>query len=393
MSKFKQRSGPLISRIGAWAQLDENGQDIPSSLGSASYTVPTSLERIEYSTSRKPRKKARRPTNWCFHTKTSVDFYVISLSDFPSTEDRCKRHRIINGEFFSGQHAMETATSMTQWTGEPARVTYRDAESSALGAKADVFETLAEIKQLKGLAKPFTSLPKSGKQASDKYLAYQFGLKPLFQVAEDLGKALGDMEQSMKRLRKGFTTTCTKKSTVSVDNKYTIGGYRSSWEIHVKGSLESKKTVLYKVAPVNLPSIPSFNLLASKLGANVTIRRLWNIVPLSFVLDWFLNISKFLDNFDYDTVEIDISPYEGWAIIKGDLKITVSCVDDTYTCDGSLVGRTGMVGTLKVFQRIPASFDLDLTPIQLGEGIDPGKAASLTALGRQRLKSTKPTRL
>lgn len=117
--------------------------------------------------------------------------------------------------------------------------------------------------------------PLRARDISGRWLEMQYGWRPLVDQAYEAGKALESLTQP-RRLR----FTVSSKKTKLVDLTQSPGFY----ELWTMGSLQVKiHAELYEEIS-----------LARSLGLTNPAAVLWEIVPYSFVVDWFLPIGSYL---------------------------------------------------------------------------------------------------
>lgn len=124
--------------------------------------------------------------------------------------------------------------------------------------------------------------------ASDAWLEFQYGWKPLLQDiygAVDLYGQLG---------KDAMTCTVTNKKSVTVHTEKTLTGsqnYKRIWTGTHKYTV--KVSITYGHPSVNLNAN-----LASQLGLTNPALLAWELAPFSFVVDWFLPIGSSLSSLD-----------------------------------------------------------------------------------------------
>lgn len=84
-------------------------------------------------------------------------------------------------------------------------------------------------------------------------------------------------------------------------------------------------------------NIPDMGILTSllagldKFGVNLSVSDLWEIIPFSFVVDWFINIGNWLSRFDFTNLPVQVVVYDFCETIKYG-----------YTDVGKIVAVTGV---------------------------------------------------
>jgi hypothetical protein len=121
-----------------------------------------------------------------------------------------------------------------------------------------------------------------GKDAANFYLEYKYGWRPLVNDIMNASQAIQDV------LSREAGATYTDSVRVSSNISPTI--YSLRWKR--KGTIEY--SVQYGVV-YTIPDMTSHGLGA--LGLNNLLSLGWELLPLSFVVDWMVSIGSFLDGF------------------------------------------------------------------------------------------------
>ncbi len=131
--------------------------------------------------------------------------------------------------------------------------------------------------------KPPPNWRKRAKKPGDLWLEYSYGWKPLI---SDIGTAV-DVLQSDFSLRK------VKGSAKDVSfNRYTPYVFPGSYQIHSN----IYRSVKYKIQADIRITNPNL-YLANRLGFTNPASVVWELVPWSFVVDWFVPVGAFLSSF------------------------------------------------------------------------------------------------
>lgn len=133
-------------------------------------------------------------------------------------------------------------------------------------------------KVMKTLGVSFRSL--RSKSIAGKWLELQFGWLPLMQ----------DIHDTAQLIQKGFREKTHLASNIRVlkdtqgDSPYIDGNY----EFHTEGSARYTMKVFYEIDPSVLRQLGEAGLINP-------VEIAWELVPFSFVVDWFLPVGNFLD--------------------------------------------------------------------------------------------------
>lgn len=143
---------------------------------------------------------------------------------------------------------------------------------------------VSELREIKSLGEALIgAISKNPKKIAQGYLAFHYGATLTVKDTQALAQAIIDAKKSIKDLQPWRTTQGSRTFT---------GTY---------GPFSYTDTYHYKVSttPQDLVGMEAVRLLDS-WGFYPTPQRLWDMVPLSFVLDWFVKISDFLGRCDSD---------------------------------------------------------------------------------------------
>ncbi len=199
--------------------------------------------------------------------------------------------------------------------------------------------------------------------ASNTWLAYTYGLRPLLQ---DVYGACSVLEKRHKPIPE---ITRVKSGTVK-PLKFNLVGpdiYGDTVSTRVVATVVIRGEVRFSTVNPLLKTMDSFGLLNPLAIA-------WELVPFSFVVDWFLPVGQFVTN---------IVPPQGVQFVDGwvSAKITGSCLSSTFrpASDSFPIGcdtkgesierwklRTVLTSFPKYYVRVP---DVSLSNSQLASGM------------------------
>lgn len=126
------------------------------------------------------------------------------------------------------------------------------------------------------LKKNYTPSKLSLKDIADMWLALKYAWQPLLQDIFELGKAL---DNNFKDVRE---VTFVARATATSTSSNGIGNYPTFWERSAKRE--------YRVIVKENISV------ARSLGLQNPASVIWEVVPYSFVVDWFIPIGSYLDD-------------------------------------------------------------------------------------------------
>ena len=131
-----------------------------------------------------------------------------------------------------------------------------------------------------GVTKPSGLVSKkTAKAFGENFLKFHFGVEPLI---EDIGNAIETLQSPFP------SRTVKARSSVVVRETYNTGTYGS------RGFREWKSSALMQTRV----SLTNENLYkANQLGFVNPASFVWELIPFSFVVDWFVNVGQFLSSF------------------------------------------------------------------------------------------------
>jgi len=130
------------------------------------------------------------------------------------------------------------------------------------------------------------ALRRKAKSVGSLWLEYWFGWSPLI---SDIGGAVDVLQDRDLRLRNKFTSTGYADYTSTVVDGFSDGG----WHKRVVTRTQSSGVRLSCVCVVQSPN----SLKANQLGFVNPATVAWELIPFSFLVDWFLPVGRFLDSY------------------------------------------------------------------------------------------------
>lgn len=212
--------------------------------------------------------------------------------------------------------------------------------------------------------------PNSGSAAKD-WLAIQYGWRPLlndiFGACEELAQL---MTYKPEAVRVG--TACERQEETS----YVIpgAGIIPASDVHVTFVASVKGAIHYTVGD-------QLAATAANTGITNPVAVAWELVPFSFVADWFIPVGSYLSNLDYDN---GLLFGKGYYSVKTKGTVTVVPRGSTVHYDGYHLawsgGSTVCNGT--GFQRIALGDFPDVPPPHFKDPISLEHALNALALAR-----------
>lgn len=176
-----------------------------------------------------------------------------------------------------------------------------------------------------GLKKPWELLPKlknlgTLRNASENYLTLQYGILPTTDDLKDLYDLFVNSRPPKYRDRNGFETLSAGASVAS-SNTYSTRSVTSRVKLGYDDSNPLAETLSERLRD---------------MGAFPSVDNLWELIPFSFVVDWFLGVGDLLETIDVNARAMTIP-----------IKYTTTSHKDVVDVDiGMLPEYHGMTGNL-----------------------------------------------
>lgn len=210
----------------------------------------------------------------------------------------------------------------------------------------------------RGFVKP--SLSRIVNSVADHHLGYQFGVLPTIgdvqtvcdvlerirtnvQRFKDGAKALGNVRHFKASFQPSPEYLESTRRTITM----TIGQFRFDYDCVLDGfepvsngtpadHVSYNATMEFTYACKTLGDMdPLVAALYTKLGIKPDASIIWNAIPFSFVIDWFVDIGAFLDKYaSVDLITSEVTIHQWWRGLKS--RPRWKCVPVNMTC-----GATG----------------------------------------------------
>jgi len=176
------------------------------------------------------------------------------------------------------------------------------------------------------------SIPKGvrakGRAFGSNVLEYSFGWAPL---VDDIGNAIQTLQKGVPPV--AIAGRATERTSGS--GTYPEGVNTHAYVLNVAYSVHYGMKI-----KVNNPNL----FLANQLGLVNPASVAWELIPFSFVVDYFVNVSKFLESFtDFWGIDV-IEPYTTWFVVTSSMERlygpTIGPPDQAYNGDSRTTTRT-----------------------------------------------------
>jgi hypothetical protein len=221
---------------------------------------------------------------------------------------------------------------------------------------------ILEMKDLRGLFKLWKHDLSVAKNLSGAYLNWKFGWDPLIKDLQIIAAKttafkdkLAQWERDAGRILKSSTTLIKANDELSGSfNHLGSSTLPTMWVARRTASITAH--CRYRPTPVavhgRLKGLLGF---LDGLGFQLDPGILWEAIPFSFVVDWFLNVGDWLHQFNLDLLELPIELVEFALQVKEELVVTSQCTNTFSINGGPTVTNTfqGWTTTENLFRRIP----------------------------------------
>lgn len=194
-------------------------------------------------------------------------------------------------------------------------------------------------RSLEAFGKAFRhGMPKSGfngrvlNPAGVAWLFYNYGIKPFVKDLQDIHKTLwgASAKAALMRSMKGkrqrrkirLSIPCEITFLPSYWPYYTTFGLSSDWS-EVETETKTSATLFADYTPTVNVDVSSFDILQRQLGLQSPGSVLWEALPFSFVVDWFINTQNAVRSFDSKMITFPATFGPCGVQIKGNRTITM----------------------------------------------------------------------
>lgn len=231
-----------------------------------------------------------------------------------------------------------------------------DAYRCAKSPKKCLGKLRKKKKSIFGVSKPFITKNTRLKKGSGKYLAYTYGVTPL---VNDIQGSIAELEEALDR---GIIWRVRVRDIQKSRREATYGSNVST--ILSREILEERSDIAIAYVEFDRPFLATM----SSLGLTNPAFVLWDAIPFSFVVDWFLDVGTYLNNLDALS---GVKRYSAFYTTK-------------HRAVETRVSKHGGVGVGR--RRLTSRSLLTLTPkVNAGSGLSLLRSLNALALLRQRI--------
>lgn len=247
----------------------------------------------------------------------------------------------------------------------------------------------------------------SYKNASDAYLAYQFGWKPFLRDLRDWLKSIQTLDENIatlrnqngKWVRKGGvlfkTKTNSQSSTIMgtfgppVDALYQLPGTTQSTTTEIERKCWFQGTFRYCIPGLDDPKWGKFKAARILWGLDMTPQLVWQVMPWSWLANWFIDVDSLLTSFN-DQIANHLVSRGAWLMLRETATSTSSYTRNVRVVD-QITGATRRAYRIDASVKVTKESKTRVAASPFGFGIslpdlDSWRLSILTALGMSKLR-------
>jgi hypothetical protein len=172
----------------------------------------------------------------------------------------------------------------------------------------------------------------ASKDISDGHLNIAFGWLPLYRDILAAHKAIKNLASDLEALKAGsgkFHKRYHKTSLPAVVSSIEVNTPGDGITDYLKLNLEQTETLVtctcyyrYNISKLDA-LLETTYALADRFGAGAFASTIWNAIPFSFVVDWFLDVGNWLQQFDGSLLPIKVTLHDFTVSVKLSGRLTV----------------------------------------------------------------------
>lgn len=216
---------------------------------------------------------------------------------------------------------------------------------------------IGQITKLVSLWKRSMSLAKN---LAGAHLNYKFGWKPTIGDLRGMVESITGFQEKLAAFDRLAGKLQTGRAKLLSEGSNRSGSFLHTTDrtCHWSATLTRKVTghLVWKCLPIAELSANTRILksLLDSLGFELNPRIVWDAIPLSFVVDWFFGVGKWLETWKIDTMELPIAYVDSYLQYSQELTIeSFTTWDGRYAGFNPTTTSGGWVTRTNTFQRMP----------------------------------------
>lgn len=201
----------------------------------------------------------------------------------------------------------------------------------------------ATLKYLKSNPRPGRKGKAAAQAVSSQYLTWYYGIMPTMMEIENVLEALTTSPEVYRQTARGKATGTANETSTEV-----VGGCSKYTNLFTYSeNVEIRSGILY------LPS-GGFDTVWGTRLSDIPLTA-WELIPYSFVVDWFVNVGDFVAAL---SPRVGVSYLSAWQTLKMTQIWRAETLSSEFTCSGSTQTRSGSEWAqcvIETTQRYPVS--------------------------------------
>ncbi len=340
--------------------------------GGGPVDIATDTQQIYYTTSPRGQRSAQR----CIHRRvtTQLAYSPIHYIGWPVSSPTQSYDGIWNELTYGGNvHGLAVArfrglagasgTNMLSGSSgdELITETYRRLRPDLTQVSLPNF--LLEIGEIKGLMRFWNSKRGLVSNVAGAHLNYSFGWKPFIGDIQAMISVVTGIERRLDDWIKSVGKTIKRRATVKIVkfglSEYLTNYVDTGFDCEYRGAYEGTVTGHIQYRPLPIKEIVNLHRtilgLLDGLGVELNPRIIWDAIPFSFVVDWFLGIGGMLERFKVDTLELPIKLEESFLQYKETVRVESRVKDHWNTSNYPAYFYPGVSSVETLFHRVPTA--------------------------------------
>jgi hypothetical protein len=364
----------VISTVPPSEQRRKSDNALMFTFGGGNIVTDSGAERIIYTTRRKGQ---RALANWCWHNRVRTKYGGITSTKNVVTQlpPGLYYYNLYQQHNLSASAHTTALTTFKTDSGALLRETYLNTSGQALinlglsELKPDFTEVslpnfLIDIGQLRDLYKLWKKKQGIAKNVAGAHLNYKFGWKPTHGDLTGMWRGILELRHKLSEFEKNLGVISHRqkvlfKNTFNKSATFTTGD--PNYQCDYSGTLSQKASahIVYKPLPLSQVCLGPIDAMLrgslDTLGIELNPRIAWDAIPFSFVIDWFFDVGRWLEQYRVDALELPIVLVDSYVQYKESLIVSsIWCEGRTVQSVQGPISRSGGWFTEeRFFHRVP----------------------------------------
>jgi len=219
-----------------------------------------------------------------------------------------------------------------------------------------------KLKKLKRLLSP----KELAKELANKNLEVQYGWIPTHSDIQSMLESVLGTQRKIRSWNESIGQVYSRKRNIPLSSLtktgqiLNYGGWANvNWSSTIKQ--EAVARIKYRTLPI--PALNAFEMglrgSLDGLGFELNPAIIWDAIPFSFVVDWFVNVGGAIERFKVDTLELPIKLIDSNIQFKEQWRVDCQ-LEQKATVDSRSAFMPGATYERKVFHRMPGAPDMSV---------------------------------